>query len=125
MLVYKTQTDETHRTDLGNMKVTWHIRAGVPYIAFIDDYTSAKPAYRWPDLPMPSCRTGHIAFEPEEYPTLAEAIELLPEYETTLWEHVRNDLRVALASKTSAESCSAARAFTPEEERRWRSSVGK
>ena len=54
--------------------------------------TSSAPAYRWPGEPMPTCRTGHIAFGPARYPTLAEVIELLPQYETTLWEHLRMDL---------------------------------
>lgn len=61
------------------MCATWEIGGDlVPRVLFVNDFTSSAPAYRWPDKPMPACRTGHIAFGPARYPTLAEVIELLP-----------------------------------------------
>ncbi|MGF6883468.1 hypothetical protein ABIA39_004872 [Nocardia sp. GAS34] len=89
MRVFEHGDRSVWRTDLGNMCATWEIGGDqVPRVLFVSDFTSSTPAYRWPDIPMPSCRTGHVAFGPE-YPTLAEATELLPQYETTLWEHLR------------------------------------
>lgn len=103
-----------YRTDLGTMRATWEIRSGIPRVLFINDHTSKRRAFRWPDEPMPACRTGHIAFGPEDYPTLAEAIVLLPEYETTLWEHVRAEYR-AESSPTGVPACAAGRTLTEEE----------
>ncbi|MFC9894224.1 hypothetical protein ACFVMC_11075 [Nocardia sp. NPDC127579] len=70
---------------------------------------NGRPAYRWPNLPMPNCHTGHIAFGPEadQNPTLAEAIDRLPEYETTLWEAVRLEF---LATVGEARAFSVGRA---------------
>lgn len=88
-----------HRTDLGNMCATWEVGDdGVPRVLFVNDATSPAPAYRWPNVPLPQCRTGHVAFGPEVYPTLAEAILMLPQYETTLWESVRIEFRTAPAT---------------------------
>ena len=92
MHVFHHNDRSVYRTDLGTMCATWEVAADdVPRVLFINDFTSPVPAYRWPDLPMPYCRTGHIAFGPDTYPTLAEAIVLLPQYETSLWEHVRTE----------------------------------
>ncbi len=79
-----------YRTDLGNMCATWEVGEDhVPRVLFINDSTSPAPAYRWPDLPLPQCHTGYVTFGPDVYPTLGEAILMLPQYETSLWESVR------------------------------------
>ena len=91
MRVFEQGDRTVYRTDLGNMCATWEIDAGqIPRVLFVNDFTTDTPAYRWPATPLPACRTGHIAFGPR-HPTLAEVIELLPQYETTLWEHLRTE----------------------------------
>jgi hypothetical protein len=97
MRVFEHNDRVVYRTDLGTMCATWELGPDrVPRVLFINDARSAVPAYRWPDLPMSNCRTGHVAFGPDQHPTLAEAIVMLPQYETTLWEHVRAEVTAAL-----------------------------
>ncbi len=106
MRVFEHGDRTVYRTDLGNMSATWEVGGGgVPRVLFLNDFTSGAPAYRWPNEPMPTCRTGHIAFGPQQQPTLAAVIELLPQYETTLWEHVRMEFTAAMdAARRAAQS---------------------
>ncbi len=100
MRVFTHEDRSVYRTDLGNKCATWEVRDDrVPRVLFVDDATSRVPPYRWPDLPMPQCRTGHVAFGPERYPTLAEAILMLPEYEATLWERVRAEFAATIRER--------------------------
>lgn len=120
MLVSKTSDREIRRTDLGNMKATWEIRNSVPRVMFLVDHTSGKPAYRWPDFPMASCPTGHISFDPEEYPTLAQVIQWLPQYEATLWEHIRTEYRSAqIGNLRRTPGCTEGRSYTEAEHSAW------
>lgn len=126
MLVSKRHDGrEIRRTATGDQVATWEIRKGIPHILFINDNRTSTPAYRWPDLPMPNCRAGHVAFGPEDdnYPTLAEAIVRLPQYETTLWEHVRSEYRAALLEKQRIPGCTEGRTFSPAEQAAWERSI--
>lgn len=113
MRVFDHGERRVYRTDLAAMCATWEIGAdNVPRVLFVTDYTTATPAYRWPDTPLPACRTGHIAFGPH-HPTLAQVIELLPRYETTLWEHLR--MEFAAAQEAAAGDLTHHDAGTPAE----------
>ncbi len=117
MLTFTHGGRSVYRTDLGNMCATWELRDdNVPRVLFINDGTSPTPAYWWPDQPMRNCRTGHVAFGPEMYPTLAEAILMLPQYETTLWEHMRAEFTALRNDRPTPEAFEYAFEQEPEDE---------
>ncbi len=122
MRVFKHKNRSVFCTDLGTMRATWEVgHDGVPRILFVNDSTSSAPAFRWPDLPMPSCKAGHIAFEPGHRPALAEVIELLPQYENTLWEHVHMEFAAMNAARHAAGTpgCTIGRTFSASEQRQF------
>ncbi|MFI8977200.1 hypothetical protein ACIGO9_30255 [Nocardia asteroides] len=89
-------------TTAGSARAVWKIAAnGQVQIVFVDDRESAAPARRWPDTPMPSCRTGHVAFDPRNYPALETARTWLPEC-SALWDAVAQDLAAARSVAGSA-----------------------
>ncbi|KAF0847079.1 hypothetical protein [Nocardia caishijiensis] len=82
-------------------RAVWKIGAqGQAQILFLDDSTSSTPARRWPDTAMPGGRPGHLAFDPNDYPTLAHVRALVPEY-GALWDAVAEDL-TALSGEPAA-----------------------
>ncbi|MFF0492940.1 hypothetical protein ACFYTQ_28260 [Nocardia sp. NPDC004068] len=104
MLLYETVGRARHRTNLGDKTAVWEVYDGVPRILFLHDHTSGRAAYLWPDKPLPGYPTGHISFDPDDYPTLATAISLLPQYEETLWEAVRVEHRATEISRDNGRT---------------------
>lgn len=96
MLVENSEGRNIHRTDIGDKWALWEVgEDGIPRILSVNDNITDRPALRWPHTPLPECRPGYIEFGPGNYPTLAVAIDLLPEYEECLWEAVRMEHRTA------------------------------
>ncbi|MEU4596060.1 hypothetical protein [Nocardia sp. NPDC023988] len=83
-------------------RAVWKIGAqGQAQILFVDDSASNAPARRWPDTAMPGGRPGHLAFDPNDYPTLTHVRTLVPEY-GALWDAVAEDLAAMSAGAESA-----------------------
>lgn len=74
-------------------RAVWKIVDGQAHIMFVDDSASAEPARRWPDVPLPSCAPGHLAFDSQDYPSLTRARALAPGY-ALLWDAVARELAV-------------------------------
>lgn len=55
---------------------------------------------RWPDEVIPDFRSGHITFGPEQYPSLHEVRELLPEH-AGLWDSIAADHAALLMEATT------------------------
>ncbi|MEV6449613.1 hypothetical protein [Amycolatopsis sp. NPDC051716] len=90
-------------TTSGTASATWRREGGNrAVVMFIDDTSSDRPARRWPDERM-DFRPGHIAFDPEAYPSIAKARELLPEY-GALWDAVEDEYRTTLAAPRTPDS---------------------
>lgn len=84
-------------TAVSSMRAVWKIGPrGQAQILFIDDSSSSVPARRWPDVAMPGCRAGHIAFDPYDYPSLPAARVMVPEY-AALWDAVAVDVAAVRA----------------------------
>ncbi|MFC9964294.1 hypothetical protein [Nocardia ignorata] len=83
-------------------RAVWKIGAqGQARILFVDDSASSAPARRWPDTAMPGGRPGHLAFDPNDYPTLSHVRTLVPEY-AALWDAVAEDLVTIGAAESAA-----------------------
>jgi hypothetical protein len=93
-----------YRTEVGPASATWRRESGNrAVVMFIDDTSSDAPARRWPDEQIPGFRPGHIAFNPDPYPSIDEARELLPEY-SALWDAVESEYRATLAPSQAPDS---------------------
>ena len=108
MTAYRSiSLDHTYQTsEAAGARAHWRRSGGVVEVMFLDDPSSDRPAVRWPDEPMPAVAPGHIAFDPNRYPGLAEVRQLLPEY-AALWAAVAEDYRDALAPERTPD-CAAA-----------------
>lgn len=99
-------TSEIRSTEAGGARAAWRVRGAEPAVMFVEDPSSDRPAVRWPDQRMPAVDPGHVAFDPDSYPSLTEVREILPEY-ATLWDAVAEDYREALAPERTPD-CAAA-----------------
>lgn len=92
MIISSHDGTEIHRTYALEARIMcmWEVNeGGVPRICFMRDNARRLPPIIWPDIPLTGHATGTIAFD--AYPTLAAAMELLPEYTETLWEAIRRE----------------------------------
>src|SRR5690349_6848950 len=87
---------DSHRTTVDGVQATWLVDGRRPVVSFIDDPERDEPARRWPDLPLPDFRSGHIAFGPGDFPTLDVLRVQLPEY-ARLWDAVDEAYRSSMA----------------------------
>ncbi|OXR46698.1 hypothetical protein B7C42_01673 [Nocardia cerradoensis] len=88
-------------TTRNGVRAAWRRDGHRVVVLFVDDPERDEPAFRWPDHPMSRCRSGHIAFGPETYPTTADLREMLPEY-AELWAAVDAEYGDALLAATAS-----------------------
>lgn len=110
MQIYTRGDEVDYRTTVGAVRATWAVRGRHMRVMFLDDLARDEPARRWPSEPMPACRSGHIAFGPDPYPTLTQVRSWVPEYRS-LWDAVEAEYRESLVPTGGAAAEQHARFF--------------